>query len=59
MVSILAVRSLNHFELIFLYSVRKYPNLIVLHAAVQFSPVRLVKENVFSPLYILASFVID
>ena len=51
-VSGLTFRSLIHFELIFVCGVRKCYNYIVLHAAVQFS-----QEAVFSPLYILASFV--
>ena len=38
---------------------REHSNFIVLHVAVQFFPAPLVEETVFSPLYILASFVID
>ena len=51
-VSGLIFRSLIHFELIFVCGVRRCSNLIVLHVADQFS-----QEAVFSPLYILASFV--
>ena len=36
-VSSLTFRSLIHFEYIFVYGVRKYSNLILLHVAVQFS----------------------
>ena len=51
-VSGLTFRSLIHFELIFVCGVRRCYNYIVLHVAAQFS-----QEAVFSPLYILASFV--
>ena len=55
-------RSLIHFEFIFVYGVRKYSSFIL---QVSFTsgwpvfPAPLVKEIVFSPLYILASFVKD
>ena len=52
----LTFESLICFELIFLYGVRKCSSFILLHVAVQFS---LIKEAIFSPLYILASFVKD
>ena len=56
-VSGLRFRSLIHFEFIFVYGVRKCSNFILLQMVDQFSPAPLVKEIVFSPLYILASFV--
>ena len=58
-VSGLTFRSLFQFELIFVYGVRECSNFILLHVAVQFSQHHLLKRLVFSPLYILASFVID
>ena len=57
-VSGLTFRSLIHFELIFVYGVRKCSSFILLQAVDQF-PAPLFKEIVFSPLYILASFVKD
>ena len=57
-VSGLTFRSLIYFEFIFVYGVRECSNFILLHVAVQFSQ-QLIEETVFSPLYILASFVID
>ena len=56
-VSGLTFRSLIHFEFIFVYGVRKCPSFILLHVVVKFS--QHVKEIVFSPLYIFASFVED
>ena len=43
-VSRLTFRSLIHFEFIFVYGVRKYSNLILLHVAVQFSQHHLLKR---------------
>ena len=43
-VSGLILRSLIHFEFIFVYCVRKYSNLILLHVAVQFSQPLLLKR---------------
>ena len=57
-VSSLTFRSLIHFEFIFVYHVRECSNFILLHVAVQFSQT-IIEETVFSPLYILVSFVID
>ena len=57
-VSGLTFRSLIHFEFIYVYSVSKCSNVILLQV-VDVSPASLVKEIVFSPLYILASFVED
>ena len=56
-VSGLTFRSLIHFELIFVYGVRKCSNFILLHVAVQFFQHHCFEEAVFAPLYILASFV--
>ena len=43
-----------------MYGVREYSNFILLHVAVQFSQHHLlIKKDVFSPLYSLASFVVD
>ena len=58
-VSGLTFRSLIHFEFIFLYGVKKHSNLIVLHASCPVFPAPLVEETVFSPLYVLVSFVKD
>ena len=55
-VSGLMFRSLIHFEFIFVYAVRKCSSFILLQV---FLAAPLVKEIVFSPLYILASFVKD
>ena len=51
MVLCLAFRSLIHFELIFVYSVRKCSKLIVLHVAVQFSQHHLLKRLSFPLVY--------
>ena len=56
-VSGLTFRSLIHF--IFVYGVRKCSSFIFLQVVDQFSQHYLLKEIVFSPLYILASFVKD
>ena len=56
-VSGLTVRSLIHFEFIFMYGVKKCSNFILLHVAVQFSQHHLLKRLSLTPLYILASFV--
>ena len=50
--------SLIHFKFIFVYGVRECFNFILLHVAIQFAQHYLLKR-LFSPLYILASFVID
>ena len=47
MVSGLTFRSLFHFEFIFVYGVRKWPNFIVLHVAIQFSQHHLLKRLSF------------
>ena len=54
----LTFRSLIHFVFIFVYGVRKCSNFILLQVVDQFSQHHLL-EIVFSPLYILASFVKD
>ena len=46
-VSALTLRSLTHFEFIFVYSVREYSNFILLHVAVQFSKHHLLKRLSF------------
>ena len=55
----LMFRSLIHFEFIFVYGVRKCSSFIFVQVVDQFSQYHLLKEIVFSPLYILASFVKD
>jgi len=52
-------RSLIHFEFIFVYGVRKCSSFILLQVVDWFSQHHLLKEIVFNPLYILASFVKD
>ena len=52
----LTFRSLIHFELIFVCSVQKYFNFIILHITLQFFQYHILKR-LFSPLCILASFV--
>ena len=56
-VSGLTFRSLIHFEFIFVYGVRKCSNFILLHEALHVKEDIFIKEAVFAPLYILASFV--
>ena len=51
--------SLIYFEFIFVHGVRKYSSFILLTDGSPVFPAQLVKEIVFSPLYILASFVKD
>ena len=46
-VSHLTFKSLIQFEFIFVYSVRKYSNFILLHVAVQFSQHHLLKRLYF------------
>ena len=46
-ISSLALRSLIHFEFIFLYDVRECSNFILLHVAVQFSQHQLLKKLSF------------
>ena len=50
----LTFRYLIHFELLFVYGVKKCSTFILLHVAVQFSQHHLLKRF-FVPLYILAS----
>ena len=57
-VSGLTLRSLIHFEFIFVYAVRKCSSFILLQVVYQFSQHHMFK-SVFSPLYILVSFVKD
>ena len=58
-VSCLSFRSLIHFQCIFVYGVRKCSSFILLTSGWPVFPAPLVKEIVFSPLYILASIVKD
>ena len=46
------------FEFIFVIGVRECSNFVLLHVAVQFSQHHLLK-TALSPLYILASFIVD
>ena len=55
-VSGLTFRSLIHFEFIFVYSVRKYSNFILLHVAVQFSQDHLLKRMSLPPCIFLPHF---
>ena len=56
-ISGLTFRSLIHFKFIFVYSIRKCSNFILLHVAIQFFQHHLLKKLFFSPLNIRASFV--
>ena len=56
-VSVFTFKSLIHFELIFTYGFRESSNLIFLHTDILHAP--FIEETIFSPLYILASFVKD
>ena len=58
-VSGLTFRSLIHFQFIFVYGVRNCSSFILLQVANQFSQHHLLKEIVFSPLYVFSSFVKD
>ena len=58
MVSGLTFKSLNHFELMFVYGVREWSHFIVLQVTVQLSQDHLLK-TILSPLYILGSFVVN
>ena len=53
------LRSLIHFEFIFVYGIKICLNLIFLTYSLPVFLVQFIVETVFSPLYILASFVID
>ena len=52
-ISSLIFRSLNHFEFIFVYGVRKCSNFILLHVAAQFSQHHLLKRLSFLPCIFL------
>ena len=58
MVSCLTFRSLIHFEFIFVYGMSKCSNLSFMCSCPVF-PTQLIEETVFSPLYTLASVVLD
>ena len=51
-------RSLIHVEFIFVYGVRECCNFIILNVAIQLIPALVIDDIVFSPLFILNSFVI-
>ena len=55
----LAFGSFTHVEFIFVCGVQECSDFILLHIAVRFPQHPLIEETVFSPTYILASFVID
>ena len=59
MVSGLTFRSLIHFELIFVYGVRKCSNFILLHVAVQYSQHYLLKRLFFLHCILLPPLSID
>ena len=50
-------KSLINFAFIFVYGMRKWPSLIVLHVTVQFP--KQIEKTIVSPLHILASFVVE
>ena len=54
-VSNLTFRSLAHFEIIFVYGVRRYSNFFSFTYSYPAFPIPLIEETVQSPLYILAS----
>ena len=56
-VSGLTFRSLIHFEFIFVYGVRKCSNFISFTRSCPVFPAPFIEGAVFSPLYILASFI--
>ena len=58
MLSYLMFKSLSQFQFIFVHVVKVCSNCIDLHAAVQLFQ-HLAEDTVFSPFYILASFVED
>ena len=58
MVSSLTFRSLIHFELFFVYGIRLWYHLILLHVAVV-SPTPFIEETILSPLYVFCSFVLN
>ena len=53
------LKSLCHFEFIFMYGVNECSNIIDLHVIVQVFPHHLLKRLFFFPLCVLASFVED
>ena len=58
-VSDLACGSFIHVKSIFVCGVKECSDFILLHVAVHFPQHHPVEESVFSPLYVLASLVID
>ena len=59
MVSCFTFSSLIKLQLIFVYGRKDCSNLILLNVAIQFFPAPFIEEIAFSPLYTLASHVID
>ena len=57
-VSGLTVRSLIHFEFIFVYGVRKCSDFILLHVAVQFSQHHLFFARIYSGVYFWAFYLV-
>ena len=55
-VSGLTFRSLIHFELIFVYGIRKFSKFHSFTCSCSVFPAPFIEEAVFAPLYILASF---
>ena len=56
----LALRSLIHLEFIFVYGMRKYSTFILSYVTnCSVFPAPLIEKALFSPLHILASFVVD
>ena len=55
----LTFRSFSHFKFIVVYDVRKCSSFILLYIVDWFPQHYLLKETVFSPMYIFASFVKD
>ena len=51
-------KSLNHFEFIPVYSVREWSSFLFYLIYLSVFPAPFIEENVFTPLYVLASFVI-
>ena len=58
-VSGIILRSLIHFEFIFVYGIRECSNFIFLYVAVQFFQAPFIEGIVLSPLYFIPSFIID
>ena len=57
--SVFTFKSLIHFEFVFVHDVRECSNFIYFTCSCPVFPAPLNEETIFSPLHILASFVID